>query len=71
LPNPVCYYTLSDITGGLALQFPTVIVKQALRGFPHIAHKLGFIEPNRPLYVKVFTLPKIRKRSRVFGGHLY
>ena len=53
------------------LQFPVVIVKQALRGFPHIAHKPGFIEPDRPLYVKVFHFAEVRKCSRGLSRHLY
>ena len=41
------------------------------RGFPQIAHEPGFIEPDRPLYVKVFHFAKIRKCPRVLSCHLY
>lgn len=30
------------------LQFPVVIVKQALRGFPHIAHEPFLIQNDKP-----------------------
>jgi len=49
LPNPLCYYTLSDITGGLVLWFPIVIVIEALRVFPQIGDKPFLIQNDKPL----------------------
>ena len=51
------------------LRFLVVIVKQALRGFPHIAHKPFLIQNDRPLLVKVLHFAQVRKCSTALRRH--